>query len=195
MPLRSLCVYCGSSAGRRPVYREAARAFARAMTARGTGLVYGGSSYGIMGALADEVLRAGGTAVGVIPSALVSHERAHRNLTELVITASMHERKAVMAERADGFVALPGGIGTMEELFEIWTWAQLGIHHKPCGLLNAAGYYDRLVEFLDVAAAEGFVHAAQRQMLIVADDAETLLDALEGYEPPRIEQSIPAAAT
>lgn len=195
MRLRSLCVYCGSNAGRRPVYREAARAFARAMTARGIGLVYGGSSYGIMGALADEVLRAGGTAVGVIPASLVSRERAHRGLTELVVTASMHERKAVMAERADGFVALPGGIGTMEELFEIWTWAQLGIHHKPCGLLNAAGYYDRLVEFLDVAAAEGFMHVAQRQMLIVANDGEGLLDALECYEPPRIEQSIPAAAT
>lgn len=195
MSLRSLCVYCGSRAGRRPVYAETARAFARAMTARGIGLVYGGSSYGIMGALADEMLRTGGTVVGVIPASLVSRERAHRGLGELVITESMHERKAVMAERADGFVALPGGIGTMEELFEIWTWAQLGIHRKPCGLLNAAGYFDRLVQFLDVAATEGFVQAAQREMLIVADDSGELLDHLARYRPPAVEWSIPETAT
>lgn len=195
MKLGSLCVYCGSSAGRRPVYAEVARTFARALVARGIGLVYGGSSFGVMGALADEVLRAGGSAVGVIPRSLVERERAHQGLTQLHVTESMHERKAVMAELADGFVALPGGVGTMEELFEIWTWAQLGIHHKPCGLLNAAGYYEKLVAFLDVATAERFVRPEQRGMLIVADTAEMLLDRLERYEPPRTERSIPESAT
>lgn len=195
MQLRSLCVYCGSSAGHRPVYADAARAFARALVARGIGLVYGGSSYGIMGALADEVLHAGGSATGVIPRSLVSRERAHRGLTELHVTDSMHERKAVMAELADGFVALPGGVGTMEELLEIWTWAQLGIHHKPCGLLNAAGYYDGLVSFLDAASGEGFIQPAQREMLLVAATPEALLDRLERYEPPPVEPSLPKSAT
>jgi len=184
MRLQSLCVYCGSNAGHRPAYAEAAREFACALVAHDIRLVYWGSSYGIMGALADEVLHRGGSVIGVIPRSLVVRERAHHGLTELRVTASMHERKAVMAELADGFVALPGGVGTMEELFEIWTWAQLGIHHKPCGLLNAAGYYDRLVDFLDAATDEGFVQAAHRRMLLVATTPEDLLERLERHEPP-----------
>ena len=182
--LSSICVYCGSSRGRIDDYTVAAHAFAQAIVERGIGLVYGGGGIGIMGILADEVLRLGGRAVGVIPESLVREELAHANLTELHVTPSMHARKTLMAELADGFVALPGGIGTFEEIFEVWTWAQLGFHRKPCGLLNVAGYYDGLVSFLDHAAHEAFVREDQRRMLVVESDPAALLDRFARYAPP-----------
>ena len=184
--LTSLCVYCGSSSGRIDAYAAAARALAQAMVERGIRLVYGGASVGIMGAVADEVLRLGGVAVGVIPEALMRKELAHAGLTELHVTPSMHARKTLMAELADGFVALPGGIGTMEEIFEIWTWGQLGFHRKPCGLLNVAGYYDSLIAFLDHAAGEQFVRPDQRRMLVVESVPANLIDRLTTYTPPEL---------
>ena len=184
--MKSLCVYCGSSSGRIDAYAAAARALARVMVERGIGLVYGGASVGIMGVVADEVLRLGGQAVGVIPESLMRKELAHAGLSELHVTPSMHARKTLMAELADGFVALPGGIGTFEEIFEVWTWAQLGFHGKPCGLLNAAGYYDGLVAFLDHAASEQFVRADQRRMLVVEADPTALLDRFASYTPPTL---------
>jgi uncharacterized protein (TIGR00730 family) len=180
----SLCVYCGSSRGRLDAYAAAARGLAREMVERGIRLVYGGTSVGIMAVVADEVLRLGGEAVGVIPEALTQREPAHAGLTELHVTPSMHARKTLMAELADGFVALPGGIGTLEELFEIWTWGQLGFHRKPCGLLNVAGYYDALIAFLDHAAAEEFVRPEHRGMLVVESDPSALLDRLATYAGP-----------
>jgi uncharacterized protein (TIGR00730 family) len=155
--IHSLCIYCGSNPGRLEAYASAAVSLAEALVSRNITLVYGGAGIGIMGKLADSVLKLGGQAIGVIPKALAHKEVAHQNLTELHITQSMHERKMLMAELADGFIALPGGIGTLEELFEIWTWAQLGFHKKPCGLLNIDGYYDLLIGFLDYALAEQFV--------------------------------------
>ena len=184
--MTSLCVYCGSSSGRLEDYAAAARALAGAMVERGIRLVYGGASVGIMGAVADEVLRLGGEAVGVIPESLMRKELAHAALSELHVTPSMHARKTLMAELADGFVALPGGIGTFEEIFEVWTWAQLGFHRKPCGLLNVAGYYDGLVAFLDHAAGEQFVRAEHRQMLVVESTPEALLDGFASYTPPAL---------
>jgi uncharacterized protein (TIGR00730 family) len=184
--LTSLCVYCGSSSGRIDAYAAAARTLAQAMVERGIRLVYGGASVGIMGTVADEVLRLGGTAVGVIPEALMRKELAHAGLTELHVTPSMHARKTLMAELADGFVALPGGIGTMEEIFEIWTWGQLGLHRKPCGLLNVAGYYDALIAFLDHATGEQFVRPDQRRMLVVESAPAVLLDRLTTYAPPEL---------
>lgn len=188
--MKSVCVYCGSSEGRRPEYAGAARALGRAIAERGLGLVYGGSSVGLMRLVADAALAAGGSVTGVIPEALVRKEIAHRGLTRLHVTASMHERKMLMAELSDGFVALPGGIGTLEELFEAWTWAQLGLHEKPCGLLNAAGYWDGLAAFLDHAVAERFVKEESRAMLLVSDDPGDLLDRFEAWRPPRVEKWI-----
>jgi uncharacterized protein (TIGR00730 family) len=187
MPIRNVCVYCGSSAGARAVYAERARAFGTSLVRRGLGLVYGGASVGIMGVVAHTVLAAGGRVVGVIPRQLVARELAHRGLTELKITESMHERKSLMAELADAFVALPGGAGTLEELFEAWTWAQLGLHRKPCGLLDVEHYFEGLVAFLDHATAQGFVQARHRAMLLVAAEPDELLDQLERYEAPNIE--------
>jgi uncharacterized protein (TIGR00730 family) len=181
--LTSLCVYCGSSSGRTDAYAAASRALAQAMVERGISLVYGGASVGIMGNLADEVLRLGGKAVGVIPESLMRRELAHTALTELHVMPSMHARKTLMAELADGFVALPGGIGTFEELFEVWTWAQLGFHHKPCGLLNVAGYYDALTVFLEHAVGEQFVGQDTRDMLIVESAPAALLDHFANYKP------------
>ncbi|HRQ56683.1 MAG TPA: TIGR00730 family Rossman fold protein [Azoarcus taiwanensis] len=183
-PLKSLCVYCGSSVGRDTVYADAARSLARVMVERGVRLVFGGGSVGIMGAVADEVLRLGGEAVGVIPQALMRKELAHAGLTEMHVTPSMHARKTLMAQLSDAFVALPGGIGTFEELFEVWTWGQLGFHDKPCAILNVGGYYDRLVEFLDHASAEEFVRPVHRGMLIVESDPELLLERFSAYQPP-----------
>ena len=185
-PIRSICVYCGSSPGRLPAYASAAEVLAEALVRRGIRLVYGGAGIGLMGLLADRVLALGGQAVGVIPAALAHKEVAHDKLTELHVTASMHERKMLMAELADGFIALPGGIGTLEELFEIWTWAQLGFHQKPCGLLNAAGYYDALIEFLDHITAEQFVKPQQRGLLLVETDPYKLLQRFADYQAPAI---------
>lgn len=178
--MKSLCVYCGSSPGGSTVYADAARALAREMVRREVRLVYGGASVGIMGVLADEVLARGGEVVGVIPENLVRKELAHPGLTDLHVTDSMHQRKLRMSDLADAFVALPGGIGTLEELFEIWTWAQLGFHQKRIGLLNVAGYYDGLVRFLEHAVAEAFVRPAYREMLLVQAEPDQLLEQLAG---------------
>lgn len=176
--MKRICVYCGSRSGRGAGYSEAASALADALSSRDLGLVYGGASVGIMGTIADGVLARGGEAIGVIPESLVRKEVAHQGLSELIVTPDMHERKRVMAERADGFIAMPGGLGTLEELFEILTWAQLRFHAKPCGLLNVNGYFDSLVAFLDNAVAEGFIHPDHRAMLKVTDEPVMLLEAL-----------------
>lgn len=186
--LKNICVYCGSSPGRLEAYAASARALAESLVNRNIGLVYGGAGIGIMGQVADHVLKLGGSAVGVIPEALVRKEVAHKNLSELHITQSMHERKTLMAELSDGFIALPGGIGTLEELFEIWTWAQLGIHDKPCGLLNVEGYFDPLIKFLDHAAEEQFISHKHRAMLFVDSDSDALLDRFVRYRPPVVER-------
>jgi uncharacterized protein (TIGR00730 family) len=176
--IRSICVFCGSSTGLNAGYETAARSFAESAAQRGIRLVYGGASVGLMGAIADAALRNGGEVVGVIPRALVDREIAHRGLTELHVVDTMHERKAMMAELSDAFVALPGGLGTLEELFEVWTWGMLGLHTKPYGILNVTGYYSPLIRFLDHASDEGFIRSAQRAMLVVEDDATRLLDKL-----------------
>jgi len=162
---------------------------------RGIGVVYGGSNVGLMAALANEVLDNQGEIIGVIPRMLVDREVAHGELQDLRIVGSMHERKAMMAELCDGFVALPGGIGTLEEFFEVWTWAQLGVHEKPCGLLNVAGYFDGLFSFVDRAVEEKFVRDVHRSMLIVEDDPERLLERFHSYAPPRVAKWISAATT
>jgi len=184
--IRRLAVFCGSNPGARPEYVEGARALGRLLCQRGIGVVYGGSSVGLMAALAEAVLDDLGDIIGVIPKMLVEREVAYRALSDLRIVGSMHERKALMAELSDGFVALPGGIGTLEEFFEIWTWAQLGVHDKPCGLLNIAGYFDPLLEFLDRAVEEKFVRDVHRSMVIVESDAAALLDRFESYEAPKV---------
>nr|WP_319565609.1 TIGR00730 family Rossman fold protein [uncultured Rhodoferax sp.] len=186
--MKNICVYCGSSSGRLPAYAEGARALARALVARDWGLVYGGASIGLMGLVADTVLQLGGRVVGVIPEALARKEVAHAGLTQLHVTQSMHERKTLMAELSDGFIAMPGGIGTFEEIFEIWTWAQLGIHAKPCGLLNVAGYYDALTTFLDHATHEQFMKPPHRSLLIVEPEPVALLDRFDRFEPPQIQK-------
>ncbi|MFA9459687.1 TIGR00730 family Rossman fold protein [Thiohalorhabdus methylotrophus] len=183
--MERICVFAGSGAGHRPAYAEAADALGGLLAQRGMGLVYGGGHTGLMGVLADATLRAGGEVIGVIPEALRTLELAHERLPELEVVGSMHARKARMAELADAFIALPGGIGTLEELFEVFTWAQLGLHAKPCGLLNAAGFYDPLTHFLDETVTEGFLRPEQRALLEVAPDAAGLLEALENAHPPR----------
>jgi hypothetical protein len=179
-------VFCGSAAGRDPAFAEAARGLARAFARRGTGIVYGGGSVGLMGVLADEALGAGVEVIGVIPHGLLVREVAHRGLTEQRVVPTMHARKALMAELADAFVALPGGLGTLEELFEVVTWAQLGIHAKPIGLLNTRGYFDALLAFVERAIAAGFVRPEYRGFLVVADQPDALLDTLERHRPPAV---------
>lgn len=186
MEIRSICIYCGSNPGTRPEYIEQAQVFSRMLARRGIRVVYGGASVGIMGAIADAALAEGGTVVGVIPQSLVDREVAHDGLTQLIVTNSMHERKARMADLSDAFVALPGGIGTLEEIFEIWTWSQLGLHEKPCGLLNIGGYYDSLERFLDETVVNGFLGPGHRSMLLTADTGEGILGAFEAYEPPSV---------
>jgi uncharacterized protein (TIGR00730 family) len=173
-----LCVFCGSNFGTREAYRAQTEAFGALMAERGIGLVYGGARVGLMGALADAVLARGGKVIGVIPEALQAREIAHSGLTDLHVVGSMHERKARMASLSDGFVALPGGIGTLEELFEVWTWAQLGLHGKPCALLDVEGFYSGLVGFLDHVVEQGFLKPKQRQGLIVESDVNTLLSRM-----------------
>ena len=184
--IRRLAVFCGSNPGGRPEYVNAARSLGALLCERGIGVVYGGSSVGLMAALADTMLENHGDIIGVIPRMLVEREVANNALSDLRIVESMHERKALMAELADGFMALPGGIGTLEEFFEIWTWGQLGMHDKPCGLLNVAGYFDGLLEFLDRAVAEKFVRDVHRGMVVVESDPADLLARFEAYEPPRV---------
>jgi uncharacterized protein (TIGR00730 family) len=182
--MKRLCVYCGSSSGSRTDYIEAARRLGQLMAEQGIGLVYGGGRVGLMGKLADAVLAAGGEVIGVIPSALMAREVGHTGLKDLRVVGSMHERKALMVELADGFVALPGGIGTMDELFEVWTWAQLGSHRKPCGMLDVAGYYAPLLGFLDHMVAQGFLRTEHRRMLVVDQDPQALLARMRSYVAP-----------
>jgi len=184
--MKRVCVFAGSSPGARPEYTDAARALGKSLAVRGLGLVYGGGGTGLMGAVADGILAEGGRAIGVIPAPLVERELAHADLSELRVVSTMHERKAMMEDLSDGFIALPGGLGTLDELMEIWTWAQLGIHAKPCGLLNVCGYYDALLDFLDRVVAEEFVEPKHLRMAIVEGDIERLLDRLEAYEPPQV---------
>ncbi|MDE3097752.1 MAG: TIGR00730 family Rossman fold protein [Chloroflexota bacterium] len=193
--MRRVCVFCGSSPGARAAYADAARALGTALVRRGIGLVYGGGGVGLMTAVADSVLVAGGEVIGVIPEALVAKELAHAGLSDLRVVASMHERKALMAELADAFVALPGGYGTLEEFCEVLTWAQLGFHPKPCGLLNVAGFYDPLLAFFDHAVAQRFVRPAHRSLIVEADDADGLLDRLADFRPPALEKWIDRDAT
>lgn len=181
-----ICVFCGSSPGVHAFYRENAAGFGRLLAARGIELVYGGAQVGTMGVLANALLDAGGRVYGVIPRAMLDREIAHRGLTELHVVDSMHERKALMAELSDAFVALPGGIGTFEELFEVWTWGQLGLHAKACGVLNVRGFYDQLAAFLDHVVAEGFLRPQHRAALLVEREAEALLTAIERYHPPAV---------
>ena len=184
--MRRVCVYAGSNPGSDPAYADAARSLAGLMAERGIGLVYGGGKVGLMGVIADTTLAAGGEAIGVMPQALIDREIGHPGLTELKVVHSMHERKALMAELADAFVAVPGGIGTLEELIEVYTWSQLGIHDKACGVLNVRGYYDGLASFLDHAVQEGFLRPQHRAVLTVAEDPGELLDALAAFVPPRV---------
>lgn len=177
--MRSLCVFCGSSPGLSESYAAAARDLGRALAGRGVRVVYGGASVGLMGAVADAALAAGGEVVGVIPRHLADREVAHHGLTELHVVASMHERKALMAELSDGFVALPGGMGTLEELAEILTWAQLGLHVKPVGVLDVDGFWQPLVAWLDHAEGQGFLRPEHRALLTARADVEALLDALD----------------
>jgi uncharacterized protein (TIGR00730 family) len=180
-----VCVYCGSAEGHDPVFVQGARALGDVLAGERVDLVYGGGRVGLMGVLADAVLAGGGRVIGVIPRALLKREIAHRGLTELRVVESMHERKALMANLADGFLAMPGGAGTLEELFEAWAWGQLGLHAKPCGLLNIGGYYDALIAFLDRATTDGFVGPQHRTMLVVETDARRLLDHFRRYTPPQ----------
>ena len=183
MKMNRICVFCGSALGARPEYGAQARALGQVLAARGIGLVYGGGGIGIMGAVADGVLDAGGDVIGVIPYALSGKERAHPR-AELRIVNTMHERKAMMAELSDAFAVLPGGFGTFDEMFEIVTWAQLGIHRKPVGLLNVAGYFDPLLGMVDRAIAEGFIVSRYREMLVLENDPAALLDRLAAHRPP-----------
>lgn len=184
----SCCVFCGSSPGARPAYREAARQLGEELARRGIRLVYGGASVGLMGELADAVLDGGGDVVGVIPEPLVAMEVAHQGLPELRVVASMHARKSVMAELADAFVSLPGGLGTLEEMLEILTWAQLGSHRKPCGVLNVAGYFDPLLALLDHAVEERFLKPVHRELLLVAETADRLLDRFASWRPVPVDK-------
>jgi uncharacterized protein (TIGR00730 family) len=182
--VRRLCVFSGSSPGAQPDYADAARELGGELAAQGIGLVYGGASVGLMGVVADAALEAGADVVGVIPQALVDREIAHPGVSDLRVVGSMHERKALMADLADGFVALPGGMGTLEELFEVYTWTQLGLHSKPLGLLDVRGYYTQLAAFLDHAVEERFLTPEHREMLVVEKRAAAMIDAFRRWRPP-----------
>jgi uncharacterized protein (TIGR00730 family) len=185
-----VCVFTGSSEGRKSTYRTAAVLLGQTLVARGCDLVYGGARVGLMGAVANAVLEAGGQVIGVIPEALVAREVAHTGLTDLRVVSSMHERKALMADLSDGFIAMPGGWGTLEELFEVLTWGQLGLHRKPCGLLNIDGYFDGLLAFLRHAVAEQFVRPEFDRLLPVSASPEALLDRFAEFEPPAVRKWI-----
>jgi hypothetical protein len=181
---RRICIYCGSATGHDPTYAEIARGVGERLAARGIGIVYGGGKVGLMGEVANAALRAGGQVFGVIPQKLRDVEVGHEGLTELFVVDSMHARKMMMSQLSDAFIALPGGFGTLEELFEVTTWSQLGYHHKPVGLLNIAGYYDHLIGFIDFAATQGFVRPHHRPLLQSAADLDALLDILANVELP-----------
>jgi hypothetical protein len=193
--MRRICVFTGSSAGTRPHYRAAAEELGTLLAQRGIGLVYSGAHVGLMGVVADAALALGGEVIGVIPTALVKREIAHPRLTDLRIVASMHERKATMADLADGFIALPGGLGTLEEFLEILTWGQLGLHRKPCGLLNVQGYFVPLLSLIEHAIDEGFIKRQYRPLITVSASPPALLDALAECVPPGVEKVIDQRAT
>lgn len=189
--MKSLCVFCGSSFGTSPATKKLAQLLGQTLAIEGITLVYGGASVGLMGLLADAAMAKGGEVVGVMPEQLVAREVAHPSLNELIIVKNMHERKAKMAELSDGFIALPGGLGTLEELFEVLTWAQLGLHQKPCGLLNSEGYYDSLINFLDQAVAAEFIKPAHRNLLMVSDTPTQLLTMFGDYKAPNTQNKGP----
>jgi len=191
--MKRVCVFCGANAGTRAEYGLAAQGLAGVLARRGLGLVYGGGNVGLMGTLADSMLQAGGEVIGVIPQHLVAKEVAHRGVTKLHIVDTMHQRKAMMNELSDAFIALPGGYGTLEELFEILTWSQLGIHGKPSGLLNVSGYYDGLLAMLDHAVDEGFLRPPYRELVMAETDADTLVQRLASFSP--VQAGIRANAT
>ncbi|MBU5212417.1 TIGR00730 family Rossman fold protein [Heyndrickxia oleronia] len=184
--MKKLAVFCGSSSGASSIYIEEAKKLGKELAKRNIALVYGGASVGVMGAVADSLLEEGGHVIGVMPTFLENREIAHKKLTELFIVDTMHERKAKMADLADGFIALPGGPGTLEEFFEIFTWAQLGLHQKPCGLLNINHYYDPLLALFDHMTKEQFLHEKYRHMALVSNDPKDLLDQFNTYEPPAV---------
>jgi uncharacterized protein (TIGR00730 family) len=188
--MKRICVFCGSSSGARLIYVEVARAMGKALVKRGISLVYGGGRRGLMGMLADSVLEGGGQVIGVIPEAMSAREIAHHDVTELRIVHSMHERKAMMADLSDGFIAMPGGFGTFEEFCEIITWAQLGLHEKPCGVLNVEGYYDPLLGLFDRALADGFVSPSNRRIVQEETDPDRLLGLLANYHSPHVQKWI-----
>ncbi|MGP4065803.1 TIGR00730 family Rossman fold protein [Oceanobacillus sp. M65] len=188
--MKSIAVFCGSSDGASDVYIESARRLGKELANRKITLVYGGASVGVMGALADAVLEHGGKVIGVMPTFLEQREISHKRLTELIVVGSMHERKAKMAELADGFIVLPGGPGTLEEFFEIFTWTQLGLHQKPCGLLNINQYFNPLIELFNHMTNEKFLHEKYRSIAIVEDDPKRLLEKFYSYEPPTIKTYI-----
>jgi len=193
--VKSVCVFCGSSSGVRPEYEAAATQLGQAIARSGRTLVYGGGRVGLMGVIGDAAMAAGGRVIGVTPRRLVEKEVAHHGLTELRVVESMHERKAMMAELSDAFIAMPGGVGTFEEFFEVLTWAQLGFHAKPCGLLNVVGYYDPLLAFLDHSVAQGFVRAEHRAIVLTHAEPEALLDRLATFDMPIVPKWIDRAST
>jgi uncharacterized protein (TIGR00730 family) len=193
--MRSICVFCGSSSGNDLAYEDAARSLGETLAESGITLVYGGGHVGLMGIVANAALASGGEAVGVIPHSLVEREIAHNGLTDLHVVGSMHERKAMMSELSEGFIALPGGTGTMEEFFEVLTWAQLGEHGKPCGLLNVAEYYDPLLAVFDHMVANGFLSEANRSIVIVETEPITLLGKFKEYRPPQTPKWIDKSET
>ncbi|WP_344762706.1 TIGR00730 family Rossman fold protein [Actimicrobium antarcticum] len=192
--MTSLCVYCGASPGASTLYADAARSLGRSLVEQDIALVYGGGDVGLMGVIADEVMRCGGDVTGVIPTALVDKEVGHAGLTRLHVVKDMHERKAMMASLSDGFIAMPGGMGTMEELFEVLTWSQLGFHDKPIGLLNVNGFYDGLITFVDHMVTQGFLRPHHRQLLMHEADDLSLLHRLTDYQPGRIPKVLSADA-
>ncbi|WP_417693371.1 TIGR00730 family Rossman fold protein [Roseibium sp.] len=193
--MKSVCIFCGSSFGTDPAYEAAAKATAKALVDAGLTVVYGGAKVGLMGVVAETALAAGGKVIGVMPDALKEKEIHHQGLSELYVVKSMHERKALMAEKSDGFIALPGGAGTLEELFEVWTWGQLGFHAKPLGFLNVNGFYDGLLRFLDHATGQGFMKPDMRQIAQAASTPEELLRLFASYKPPETAKWISKSET
>ena len=193
--MQSVCVFCGSSPGLDPAYTEAARSLGRTLATANIRLVFGGGHVGLMGVVSNAAIEAGGEAIGVIPKFLVERELAHTGLTDLRIVGSMHERKAMMSDLSEGFITLPGGTGTLEEFFEILTWAQLGEHEKPCGLLNVAGYYDPLLTVFDQMVNRGFLSGPNRDLVLVESEHERLLQRLESYQPPKTAKWIDRSET
>jgi uncharacterized protein (TIGR00730 family) len=186
--MENICLFCGSSIGNKDVYRRTARKLVGELVKRNIGIVYGGGKVGLMGEIADAVLELGGRIIGVMPRHLVEKEIAHKGLTALHVVETIHERKRLMSELADAFIALPGGYGTLEELFEILSWAELGIHQKPCGILDVNGFYQPLIRFLDFVQAEGFLRTASRKLVLVKDEAMDLVETIIRYDPVRVDK-------